>query len=168
MMSKGLEICCYDYVNHPYEKVRDVLKRDALNVFEAATKTAASRAQSVAAELHVDLGGISVKANIRISVKDIEEKATDGMSGPTTRLRLEWEAATAPGLFPLMKAELYVYPLTSSETQMEFSGIYEPPFSTLGRAVNAVAGHRIAVACVHRFINEVAEYLRQALAVTRS
>ena len=90
------------------------------------------------------------------------------MSGPITRLRLEWEAATAPGLFPLMKAELSVYPLTSTETQLDFLGIYEPPFSALGRAMNAVAGHRIAEASVHRFISEVAEYLRKVLATTRS
>jgi len=167
-MSKGFEIRCYDYVNHPYEKVRDALKREALDVFQRATKTAASRAQSVAAELHVDLGGIGVKADIRISVKDVEEKATDAASGPTTRLRLEWEAATAPVLFPLMKAELSAYPLTSTETQLDFLGLYEPPFSALGMAMNAVAGHRIAEASVHRFINEVAEYLRQALATTRS
>jgi hypothetical protein len=167
-MSKGLEIRCYDYVNHPYEKVRDILKRDALEVFQSATKTAASRARSVAAELHVNLGGIGVKADIRISVKDVEENARDAMSGPTTRLRLEWEATTSPGLFPLMKAELSVYPLTSTETQLDFLGFYEPPFSALGKAMNAVAGHRIAEASVHRFIYEVAEYLRQALTPTRS
>src|SRR5215470_10821856 len=166
-MSNGLEIRCYDYVNHPYEKVRDVLKRNAPKVFQSATKTAASRAQSVAAELHVDLGAIAVKADIKISVKDVEEKAKDGMSGPTTRLRLEWEAATAPVLFPLMKAELSVYPLTSTETQLDFLGLYEPPFSALGMAMNAVAGHRIAEASVHRFINEVAEYLRHTLSTTR-
>ncbi len=28
-MSKGREIRCYDYVNHPYERVCDVLKQDA-------------------------------------------------------------------------------------------------------------------------------------------
>jgi len=167
-MSKGLEIRCYDYVNHPYAKVRDVLKRDALNVFQGATKAAASRAQSVAAELHVDLGGIGVKAEIAISVKKIEEQVADAMSGPATRLLLEWEAATAPSLFPLMKAELSVYPLTSTETQLDFGGLYEPPFGTVGRAMNAVAGHRIAEASVHRFINEVAEHLRQTLGTTRS
>jgi hypothetical protein len=75
-MSKGLEIRCYDYVNHPYEKVRDALRRDAINVFQ------------------------------------------------------------------------------------------EPPFGALGRAMNAVAGHRIAEASVHRFINDVADYLRKALVTT--
>jgi hypothetical protein len=165
-MSKGSEIRCYDYVNHPYEQVRDALKRDAAGVFQSATKAATSRAQSVAAELHVDLGGIGVKADIKISVKNIEEKVADAKSGPATRLQLEWEAATAPGLFPFMKADLSVYPLTSTETQLDFGGLYEPPFGALGRAMNAVAGHRIAEASVHRFINEVAEYLRKTLLTT--
>lgn len=166
-MSKGLEIRCYDYVNHPYEKVRDALRQDAIIVFQAATKAAASRAQSVAAELRVDLGGIGVKADINISVKRIEEKVGDATSGPAIRLQLEWEAATAPGFFPFMKADLSVYPLTSTETQLDFCGLYEPPFGGLGRAMNAVAGHRIAEASVHRFINEVAEYLRKTLVTTR-
>ena len=166
-MSKGLEIRCYDYVNHPYEKVRDALRQDAIKVFQAATKAAASRAQSVAAELHVDLGGIGVRADINISVKRIEEKVGDATSGPAIRLQLEWEAATAPGFFPFMQADLSGYPLTSTETQLDFCGLYEPPFGGLGRAMNAVAGHRIAEASVHRFINEVAEYLRKKLVTTR-
>ena len=49
-MSKGREIHCYDYVNHPYEKVRGALSKDAPAVFQAATKAAASRAQSIASE----------------------------------------------------------------------------------------------------------------------
>lgn len=39
---KRREIRCYDYVNHPYESVRDALKQNALTVFQSATKTAAS------------------------------------------------------------------------------------------------------------------------------
>lgn len=110
-MSKGCEIRSYDYVNRPYELVRDALRQNALTVFQSATKAAASRAQSIAAELHVDFSGIGVKTDINISVKDIEEKAVDATSTPTTRLLLEWEAATMPRLFPLMKGELSVYPL---------------------------------------------------------
>jgi len=165
-MNKGIEIRCYDYVNHSYAMVRDTLRRDALDVFRAATKAAATRAETVAAELHVDLGGVGVKADIKISVKGIEEKIGDTTSGPATRLQLEWEAATAPGLFPFMKAELSIYPLTSTETQLDFEGLYEPPFGPLGRAINAVAGHRIAEATVHRFIDEVADHLRKTLATT--
>lgn len=96
VMDKGREIRCYDYVNHSYERVRDVLKQNTLVVFQLATKTAASRAESVAAELHVDFGGIGVKSDSKISVKGVEEKTGDALSTPATQLLLEWEAATAP------------------------------------------------------------------------
>lgn len=162
-MSKGPEIRTFDYVNHPYERVRDALKENAPTVFQSATKAAASRAESVAAELHVDFGGIGVTTDIKIDVQSVEEKAAPG-STPVTRLLLGWEAATMPRLFPLMKGELSIYPLTSTETQLDFCGVYEPPFGAVGKTMNAIAGHRIAEVSVHRFIADVAGYLRKTLA----
>lgn len=162
-MSKGREIRCFDYVNHPYERVRDALKQNALTVFQSATKAAASRAQSIAAELHVDFGGIGVTTDIKIDVQSVEEKVVAG-SAPATRLLLKWGAATMPRLFPLMRGELSIYPLTSTETQLDFSGVYEPPFGAVGKTMNAIVGHRIAEVSVHRFITDVAGYLRHALA----
>jgi hypothetical protein len=163
-MSKGTEIRSFDYVNHPYGRVRDALKQDAQSVFQSATKAAADRARSVASELRVDVGGIGVKADIKISVKKIDEKTPDKMSVPTTRVLLEWEAASMPRLFPLMKAELSVYALTPTETQLDFAGVYRPPLGAVGKAVNAIVAHRIAEASVHRFVSDVAAYLRSALA----
>ena len=163
-MSKGREIRCFDYVNHPYEKVRDALRKNANAVFQSATKAAASRAETVAAELHVDVGGIGVKTDIKISVKNVEEKVKDAIPAPATRLLLEWEAATLPRMFPLMKAELSVYPLTATETQLDFLGFYEPPFGAVGKAMNAIVGHRIAEVSVHRFVADIAGYLRHSLA----
>ena len=149
-MNTGREIRSYDYVNHPYDRVRDTLKQNAVAVFQSATMAAASRAESVAAELHVDFAGIGLKADIKILVKGIEEKPADNTTSASTKLLLEWEAA---GL-----------PLTGTETQLDFSGIYEPPFGTVGKTMNALVGHRIAEVSVHRFVSDVAGYLRQALA----
>lgn len=164
LREKARQIRCYDYVNRPYERVRDAVTKNALAVFQSATKNAASRAESVAAELRVDFGGIGIKTDIKIVVRGVEEKPPDSVSTPTTTLQLEWEAATMPRLFPLMKGELSVYPLTSTETQLDFLGDYEPPFGAVGKTMNAIAGHRIAEASVHRFLADVAEYLRQTLA----
>jgi hypothetical protein len=163
-MTTGRNIRSYDYVNHPYDRVRDTLKQNAVAVFQTATKAAASRAESVAAELHVDFAGMGVKADIKILVKGIEEKVADATSSASTKLLLEWEAATLPRLFPLMRGELSVYPLTSTETQLDFSGIYEPPLGAVGKTMNAIVGHRIAEVSVHRFVSDVARYLRQVLA----
>jgi hypothetical protein len=132
-------------------------------VFQSATKAAASRARSVASELRVDIGGIGVEADIIISVKKIEEKGSDAMAGPVTRLQLEWQAAKMPSLFQLMKAELSIYSLTRTETQLDFSGLYEPPLGAVGKALNAIVGYRVAEVSVHHFVSDVAGYLRQAL-----
>ena len=50
------------------------------------------------------------------------------------------------------------------ETQLDFSGQYEPPLGAVGDAVDALVGHRIAEASVHRFVTDVARYLREHLA----
>jgi hypothetical protein len=164
LMNTGLAIRSYDYVNHPYDRVRDTLKQNALTVFQSATKAATHRAESVAAELHVDFGGLGVKTDIKIIVKGVEEKVADKSSSASTRLLLEWEAATMPRLFPFMPGELSIYPLTATETQLDFCGVYEPPFGSVGKTMNAIVGHRIAEVSVHRFVSDIAGYLRQTLA----
>jgi hypothetical protein len=163
-MTKGREIRCYDYVNHPYEQVRDALKDDALAVFQSATKGAASRAHTVASALHVSIAGLEVATDIAIAIRHIEERPGKFKSPPTTQLSLEWEATKSPHLFPFMRAELSVYPLTGTETQLDLAGLYEPPLGVLGNAIDAVVGHRIAEASVHHFVSDLAEFLRTTLA----
>lgn len=165
-MSTGFEIRCYDYVNHPYEEVRDALTKDAAAVFQAATKAAATRAETVASELRLDIAGLRLETDVRIVIKGVEEKPSEALQTPATHVHLEWEAVANPGLFPLMKADLSLYRLTATETQLDFKGDYQPPFGALGKAVNAMIGHRIAQACIHRFVNDVAAHLRQTLAQT--
>ncbi len=162
-MGKGREIRSFDYVNHPYERVRDALSEDAAAVFQAATKAASERAQTVASALRVNIAGLEVSSDIAISIHSVEEKKGGAKAPLTTRIELEWEAAKAPRLFPLMKAELSIYALTATETQLDFAGNYTPPLGPLGTAANALVGYRIAEACVHRFLTDVARYLREGL-----
>lgn len=162
-MAADREIRSYDYVNHPYEQVRDALRRDAKAVFRAATQAASTRAEKVAAALHVDVAGIRLSRDVVIEVKRIEETPTSPRAMPETTLELAWEAAESPRLFPLMRAELHVYALTSTETQLDFQGHYRPPLGALGRVMDAIVGHRIAEASVHCFLADVAAHLRQSL-----
>ncbi len=160
-MSQRREIRSFDYVNHSYQTVRDALTADAAGVFQAATRGAASRAESVASELHVSVAGLEVGAEIVVSIGEIEE--SEKGADRSTRIPVEWEAANRPRLFPLMSADLSIYPLTSTETQLDFKGRYDPPMGKLGDAVDAVVGHKIAEASVHRFVRDVALYLRENL-----
>ena len=104
-----------------------------------------------------------VSAAIDLEVGQVSE--TTGRHGTPRELEvpIHWKAAERAGLFPVMNAELAVYPLTATETQLDFQGRYEPPMGPLGSAIDAAVGHRIAEAAVHRFIVEVAQYLRATL-----
>lgn len=66
------------------------------------------------AELHVDAGGIEIRADIKVQVESVEKKK-DAIPSPSTRLLLEWQAAASPSLFPVMSAVLSIYPLTATE-----------------------------------------------------
>ena len=162
-MGKDKTIRVYDYINHPYDAVRKKLSVEALDVFRNATKVAALRAKSVASELHINFAGIEVGTDISISVKSIEDQPKTISSPPMTKIQLEWEAANMPRLFPFMRAELSVYPLTATETQLDLSGNYEPPFGVVGNVIDSVLGHRIAEASVHQFIKDIAVHLRSEL-----
>ncbi|HEX5051464.1 MAG TPA: hypothetical protein VFZ65_06800 [Planctomycetota bacterium] len=162
-MLRPQAIHSYDYVNHPYEQVRGALSRDALAVFRAATKAASSRAHDVASALRIQVAGVEIQKDIVIAVKRTEEARSPALDTMVTQIDLEWEAAKTPRLFPLMRAQLKVYALTASETQLDLEGHYEPPLGAVGKVIDAMLGRRIAEASVHQFLTDVAEYLRRAL-----
>jgi hypothetical protein len=162
-MSKERPIRTFDYVNQPYERVRDALRDGPLDVFRSATKAAASRAHEVALGLHVNVGALKIGTEIALTVASITEEEGNSPASRRLLIDIEWEAARAARLFPLMNGQLAVYPLSATETQLDFSGRYEPPFGVLGTAVDALVGHRIADASVHRFVADVADYLRRTL-----
>jgi hypothetical protein len=62
-----------------------------------------------------------------------------------------------------LQGQLEIYPLTATETQLDFSGEYDPPLGVVGDAVDAAIGHRVAEASVQRFVADVGAYLRKAL-----
>jgi hypothetical protein len=153
------EIRSFDYVNQPYETVRDALRRDAGAIFRQATQVAEARTGELVASLSVEVKGFAVAKEIAIRIGEIQETPGPRLSH-VTHIELEWQAKDAPGLFPTMKAELSVYPLSGKETQIDLRGAYEPPLGPLGGAIDAMVGHRIAEASVHRFVSAVAERLR--------
>ena len=162
-MDKGRVVRCFDYVNHPYAQVREALTKNAPAVFQEATKVAATRAGDVGSQLRVQVGTLEVGTDITIVVHEVEDVPGRRSWDSLTKLRLEWQSARAPRWFPLMRAELSVYPLTATETQLDFLGHYEPPLGVLGSAIDAAVGHRIAEAAVHRFVSDVADYLRRSI-----
>jgi hypothetical protein len=158
-MSQGQEVRAYEYVNRPYERVSEMLRLDAVGVFQRATASATARARAIVSTMRARFGPLELGADVVVRVTSVEEDR-DAPLGPRTRLRLAWEAPEHTGLFPTMDATLDVYALTPEETQIDFFGVYRPPLGVVGAAIDAAVGHHIAQATVHRFVREISERLR--------
>src|SRR5437870_4404848 len=126
----------YEYVNRPYERVAEVLRLDAVGVFQRATASATSRARALVSTMRASLGPVELGAEVIVRVTSIEEDHA-AAHGPRTRLRLAWKAAEHPDLFPTMDATLDVYALGPSETQVDFHGEYRPPLGVVGAVIDA-------------------------------
>jgi hypothetical protein len=155
----------YDYVNHPFARVAAAFSTDTPGIVRRATTVAGERASELGAKLHAQLGPIDVTADVAIEVGPMDE--TPLPSGrPALRVPITWKAIQTPRAFPVMQAELTIYPLTATETQLELAGSYVPPLGALGRALDSALLHRIAEASVLQFVQELARFLREELNVT--
>jgi hypothetical protein len=162
-MTEPRTLRCYQYINRPYAQVREVLRSHPLELLQGATNSAAARAKSLAANLKVSLGGVEVGVDIRTYLHGVrDEDAVAGLP-PVTRVEIGWEAARAPTLFPVMRAQLSAWPLTSTETQLEVEGEYRPPLGVVGNVMDAAVGHRVAEASVHRFLEDTVEQLKREI-----
>jgi hypothetical protein len=153
-MADSREVRCYDYVSVPYVRVRELLHSDGAAIFARATATANDRARELMATLRVNVGPVEVGVDVQLQVKGITDEAS-AKGDPRTRLEFAWEARERSGFFPTMDATLSVYPLSPSETQLDLEGRYRPPLGTLGTAIDATVGHRVAEATVLRLLRDV-------------
>jgi len=153
-MSESREVRCYDYVTVPYDRVRDLLHSDAAGIFARATATAKDRARELMATLRLNVGPVQLGVDVQLQVKGITDEVT-AVGDPRTRLDFFWQATQSAGFFPTMEATLSAYPLSPHETQLDLHGHYRPPLGTLGTAIDAAVGHRVAEATVLRLLHDV-------------
>jgi hypothetical protein len=153
-MAELREARCYEYVTVPYDRVRELLRSDAVTIFSRATASAADRTRELVATLRLNVGPLEVGVDVRLQITAVsDERSATGE--PRTRLDFTWEAAADPGLFPTMEATLSAYPLSPGETQLDLHGRYRPPLGTVGTALDVAVGHRIAEATLLRLLRDV-------------
>jgi hypothetical protein len=93
------------------------------------------------------LPGLSKAVSVRAG--SVRERG-DGFVMP-----LRWAATGPAELFPAMQADLEIAPLGSNESQLRFSGSYDPPLGSLGRHLDRLLLHQLAEATVRALLSEL-------------
>ncbi len=155
------ELRYFRQANVPYAKARELLTNDPLGVFQRSTNAAARHVDELRAKLRVTVAHHEFERDVRVNITsiDLSGRPPSAQVLPGVALAFTWVAAAEASLFPAMRAELTMYPLSHDETALDLHGWYAPPGGIIGQAVDALAGHRLAEASVRRFLDDVAHCL---------
>ncbi len=68
---------------------------------------------------------------------------------------LQWSATGPTELFPVMHADLEIAPLGAQQSQLRFSGSYDPPLGAFGRKLDRLLLHQLAEATVRALLKQL-------------
>lgn len=78
--------------------------------------------------------------------------------GDSAQLALRWEAAGVGGsLFPALDADITLSPVDSQATMLTLTGVYRPPFGSVGAGLDQALLHRLAAATIRDFLGRVGD-----------
>jgi hypothetical protein len=160
-----------EYLERSSNAVIDLLRNDPQRVLQPSAFAAIEHAGELTSELHLELGGFDVSRRITIEIENVEIAVDDvRVAADSASFHLSWDATTRPALFPSMKAELEIAPMRRRPplTQLSLAAHYGPPLGVIGFVGDAVIGHRVAEATIHRFVYDLVDRIKQALPEDRS
>jgi hypothetical protein len=143
----------FAYVDRPFREVRRRLAAAPQRILADPSRFPGDgRAAKV--ELRVRRSGLDLGREVRMVLGDIE------IGIHSARLPLRWEDATRPGLFPVLDATLEVAPVRAGRhamTQLGLFGQYRPPFGRFGALADSLAGQRIVLESIERFLDDLVD-----------
>jgi hypothetical protein len=98
----------------------------------------------------------------------VAEHTADVEIGPSGRYpeslirSVTWRSAHLDRILPTLAADLELCTLGGGGSQLSMTGTYKPPLSVVGEVGDRLHGHRIAEACVRRFVLDVGMRLEAA------
>jgi hypothetical protein len=79
--------------------------------------------------------------------------------GEAVVVQLRWSASGPTELFPVMEADLEIAPMGARQSQLGFSGSYDPPLGSFGRQLDRLLLHQLAEATVRAMLRQLVEAL---------
>ena len=143
----------FAYVDRPFRDVRRLIAASPQQILADPSGSTGEGPPAVSA-LRVRRAGFDLTRDVRMVVGDVQ------IGIHSARLPLRWEDAARPGLFPVVDATLEVAPVRAGRhamTQLGLFGQYRPPFGRLGALADSLAGQRIVLESIERFLEDLVD-----------
>src|SRR5665213_1823903 len=137
-------------VHRSYEDVRMAFAADPHALIDRNAAAAYNEGELLCLQLQPLLKHVRFGKKVWVDIGDAYFR-TDGLVLP-----VHWWAKGATHLFPTLDGDLEVMPFGESNTQLTFSGRYEPPLGGIGRSLDRMLLHRVAEASIRSFLKKLA------------
>ena len=140
----------------PYKDIVDQFDCDAPGLIRMATEAAASVANDIVLTLDSKWAWFDVHERVRATVGDLTRSTGEA------RMPLSWIADAGKRVLPGVDGELTFYAMSTSYSEIGFTGRFTPPHGLVGSASGLLLGRRVAQASVGHFLDQLVDHLEQA------
>lgn len=149
------QMLVFDFIHIPLPvaQVRDRLLRGVPNIWQEAAAAAYDEGEDLLSRVGPfgPVPGLSKAVSVQVSNARIR--------GEGVVVQLRWSASGPTELFPVMEADLEIAPLGANQSQLGFSGSYDPPLGSVGRQLDRLLLHQLAEATVRAMLRQLVEAL---------
>jgi len=150
-----MQMLVYDFIHIPLPvaQVRDRLLSAVPNIWQKAAAAAYDEGEALLSRVGPfgPVPGLSKAVSVHVSNVRVR--------GEAFVVQLRWSASGPTELFPVMEADLEVAPLGANQSQLGFSGSYDPPLGSFGRRLDRLLLHQLAEATVRAMLSQLVEAL---------
>ena len=104
----------------------------------------------------VHVAGIPVRKKVNVEFGEAVKTSTWAV------IPISWKPTFGRKLLPQMNGKVDVSPVSTDETRLTVSGMYEPPLGRLGEQLDEVLMHNIAEGTVKELAELIAQRLRES------
>ena len=105
----------------------------------------------------VHVAGVPVRKRVTVEFGEPAKTSTWAV------VPISWKPTFARRLLPVMNGKVDLAPVTSEETRLTVSGMYEPPLGRLGEQLDEALMHNVAEATVKELAEQIAGRLDRAV-----
>jgi hypothetical protein len=141
----------YDFIQIPLPvaQVRDHLLSAVPNIWQQAALAAYDEGEDLLGRVGPfgPVPGLSKAVSVHVSSVRVR--------GESFVAQLRWSASGPTELFPVMEADLEIAPMGTHQSQLGFSGSYDPPLGSFGRQLDRLLLHQLAEATVRAMLRQL-------------
>ncbi|TMD07194.1 MAG: hypothetical protein E6J02_07435 [Chloroflexi bacterium] len=145
-------------IEHPVRECAEALTASPARWFPRLVSRIGNGSDKQLAAVGFHIAGMPVRKRVDVAIGD------PSVTGDWVTIPIYWKPTFPAGLFPVFDGRLTLVPHAPGHSRLTISGLYEPPFDSLGRTLDEAMMHSAAEATLKELAESIGAGLNGVLA----